>query len=126
MQLVWERVFANFNIFNPLFSPEDDYEFVRQDDTPEPTPEPEPTPQPPTPAKTPVKQEDAKSQVSEATGVNRSCSWITRCAVGVVGRNIATARKVFCSIPWPVKSNTVSSAARHRCDVPLEPCSPGA
>ena len=53
-----------------VFSPEDDYTFVREE-TPEPTPEP-PAPSPPkTPAKSPMKQEDVASQISETTAVNQ-------------------------------------------------------
>ena len=37
-----------------------------------------------------------------------------------------SVREVWGSIPGPVKSDTVSPTARHRCDVSSELCSPGA
>ena len=41
-------------------------------------------------------------------------------------KDIVIGARDLGSIPWPIKSNTVSPMARHLSDVPSQPCWPNA
>ena len=89
----------------------------------------EPTKNAPAP-KTDSTKSDAKKEIPSrhSTDLNevKICEFIFDPLVSSVVEALLSLREVCGSNPWSVRSDTVSSTSRHRCDVSSELCCPDA